>query len=360
MPEAQPTKVSPNGGPPRCLSCFYVLAGLGSGVCPECGRDFDLQVPETYTTKPPFVRWKLWMPGLLLSGAFGAVVTSVMLLAGTGIGWGLTVAVPFSVGALLGYRCRTRIFFVVLLAIAAVMLSISPLVFLDISGLICGVMAIGVTIVPAAVGGFFGWMLRGYLKGAEYPQAAWLPVVLMMMLGPGVTLVESFVPRADRVVAIRTSRVIDAFPAPVWGALRFYDELDGPPPLLFRLGMPRPVETAGALERIGDEQVCVFTTGRVTKRLTQRDAPRRLAFSVTRQRIGFERSVALRGGSFDLEPVGDGRTRVTLTTEYEALLRPRFMWTPAERLIVHTLHDHILDAIAAGCEAPDALAVVGP
>ena len=70
--------------------------------------------------------------------------------------------------------------------------------------------------------------------------------------------------------------------------------------------------------------------------------------------------MALRGGSFDLEPVGDGRTRVTLTTEYVALLRPRFMWTPAERLIVRTLHDFILDEIATGCEAPDAVAVVGP
>ena len=164
----------------------------------------------------------------------------------------------------------------------------------------------------------------------------------------------------DWVVTVRTSRVLDASPGRAWEALRFYDGLDDPPPLLFRLGMPRPVETTGALERIGDEQVCVFTTGRVTKRLTQRDAPRRLAFAVTRQRIGFERSVALRGGSFDLEPVGDGRPRVTLTTEYDALLRPRFMWTPAERLIVHTLHEYILDTIARRAEAPDAVVVVGP
>ena len=37
MPVPQPTKVRPDGGPPRCLGCYYVLAGLGSGVCPECG-----------------------------------------------------------------------------------------------------------------------------------------------------------------------------------------------------------------------------------------------------------------------------------------------------------------------------------
>ena len=352
-------------GPPRCLDCFYVLAGLGSVVCPECGRRFDLDVPETYTTKPPFVRWKLWMPGLLLASGFGAVVTGVTLLAGANVGWGLSAAMPFSVGALLGYRCPTRVFCVVLLTIAAAILAFSPLVALHISGLICGLMAIGVTIVPAAIGGFFGWVLRRCLKVAAYPQAQWLPVVLLLMLGPAVILAESLLRRVDPVVAIRTSRVIEASPAAVWEALRFYDELDAPPPMLFRLGMPRPVETTGALERIGDEQVCVFTTGRVTKRLTQCDAPRRLAFAVTRQRIGFERSVTLRGGSFDLEPVGAGHTRVTLTTEYDALLRPRFMWTPAERLIVHTLHEYILDAIAPGreapgAEAPGAVAVAGP
>ena len=363
MPEPQPTTARPDGGPPRCLDCYYVLAGLGSGVCPECGRGFDLDASATYTTRPPFVRWKLWMPGLLLAGGFGAVVTGAMLLAGAGVGWGLTAATPFSVGALLGYRCRTGVFYIVLLAIAATILAFSPLVALHISGLLCGVVAIGVTVVPAALGGFFGWVLRRCLKVSRYPQAAWLPVVGLLMLGPGVTLVESLVPRGECVVAVRTSRVFEASPRRVWEALRFYDELDerdDPPPILFRLGMPRPVETARALQLIGDEQVCVFTTGRVTKTLTQRDRPRRLAFAVTRQRIGFERSVALRGGSFDLEPVGPGRTRVTLTTEYDALLRPRFMWTPAERLIVHALHEYILDAIAPGGDSPGAVAAVGP
>lgn len=32
----------------RCLGCKYDLAGIKSGVCPECGRPFDLDDSRTY------------------------------------------------------------------------------------------------------------------------------------------------------------------------------------------------------------------------------------------------------------------------------------------------------------------------
>ena len=60
---------------PRCLSCGYVLLGLPDYRCPECGRPFDPYNPDTYNTKPPFVRWRYWMPGLLT--ALGAAVLLV-------------------------------------------------------------------------------------------------------------------------------------------------------------------------------------------------------------------------------------------------------------------------------------------
>jgi hypothetical protein len=36
----------------RCLDCGYILTGLVDYRCPECGRTFDPDNPETYTGRP--------------------------------------------------------------------------------------------------------------------------------------------------------------------------------------------------------------------------------------------------------------------------------------------------------------------
>ena len=36
----------------RCLDCGYILDGLPEPLCPECGRAFDPNKPETYVVKP--------------------------------------------------------------------------------------------------------------------------------------------------------------------------------------------------------------------------------------------------------------------------------------------------------------------
>jgi hypothetical protein len=36
----------------RCLDCGYILDGLPEPRCPECGRAFDPDKPETYVVKP--------------------------------------------------------------------------------------------------------------------------------------------------------------------------------------------------------------------------------------------------------------------------------------------------------------------
>src|SRR5262249_24022897 len=38
----------PTPAPPHCLRCRYVLVGLESSTCPECGAPFDPADPSTY------------------------------------------------------------------------------------------------------------------------------------------------------------------------------------------------------------------------------------------------------------------------------------------------------------------------
>jgi len=47
----------------RCLSCGYLLRGLPSPVCPECGRAFNPSDPTSYDVRPPGRRRRKWIAG---------------------------------------------------------------------------------------------------------------------------------------------------------------------------------------------------------------------------------------------------------------------------------------------------------
>lgn len=47
--EARVSMTIPEEDQPRCRKCGYLLLGLDNGRCPECGRDFDLRDPTTFT-----------------------------------------------------------------------------------------------------------------------------------------------------------------------------------------------------------------------------------------------------------------------------------------------------------------------
>jgi hypothetical protein len=61
---------------PRCLDCGYVLKGLPENRCPECGRVFDPENPQTFVAK-----LRCGVPCLfgVIAAISGLVVTTAML-----------------------------------------------------------------------------------------------------------------------------------------------------------------------------------------------------------------------------------------------------------------------------------------
>ena len=74
------------------------------------------------------------------------------------------------------------------------------------------------------------------------------------------------------------------------------------------------------------------------------EPPHLLQFEVIEQRLGIEGCTLTIGGSYQIHPCEDA-TDVVLITNYQAYLRPRFLWRPLEALLVGQLHNHILDGV---------------
>ena len=70
----------------RCLGCGYSLRGLPQPVCPECGRGFDPDDPETHVTP---ARWAQTLLRRMLLGYRSTIVgmgAAVILLEITSVG----------------------------------------------------------------------------------------------------------------------------------------------------------------------------------------------------------------------------------------------------------------------------------
>jgi hypothetical protein len=143
---------------------------------------------------------------------------------------------------------------------------------------------------------------------------------------------------------IATRVHFNASPEAVWNHIMLYEEVPGQPPFLLRALLPHPVRTEGDKTRVGATVRCAYSEGDLVKRITSVEPPHLLEFEVVAQSLGIEGCTLTLGGVYQIHPCEDA-TDVLLRTNYRAYLRPRFLWRLLEALVVHQLHNHILDGV---------------
>lgn len=327
--------------PIRCHDCGYVLIGLPAGRCPECARPFDPADPASWTRRPPFVRWKYWLPGVLFAFVGGLLVLAILARTGD-VGTTVTLGAPFCIGIILGYATRLRVLGLTLATICVLVGIFAALVALNLAGLLCTFMSLLILGPPALVGGMCGYFLRQHLKRTRYSQGAYLPSLALLLLALGGGLIEARFLRPCPPTEVVTTRVLNLSPAEAWERMRLYESIPGEPPFLLQLG-PRPLGKTEPDPADPSAMICMYRRGAVKKRITASVPEQRFAFDVLEHHMGEERSVRLLDGSFVFERLGERRTRVALTTHYIPRLRPRFCWRPAEAAVLRSLHNFILD-----------------
>lgn len=340
---------------PRCLACGYRLVGLHEAICPECGRPFDPDNEDTFSRKPPFIWYLYWWPGALLAIGAG-LVWSVAFYLNHALGWGLFIAVPFMVGALVGYRPSPKrpagLIVLQIVGLICALILVLLLMAGEFAGMLCGLMLILIFFVPTLGGFYFGVfgarLLAIFLKGTRFSQREHLPVIFAILLLPGIAhLAErAFAPPIE-IQTVQTEQLVPIGQMQAWDRWVFYEEVEHERPWLLKLGLPTPSHVEGKIHAVGDEQVCVYTgDARLVKRATHVVPGEILAFDVIDQHKFENNSIRLIDGAFDFERVADNETRITLTTRYEPLLRPRILWQPIEDTLAHELHRHVLKGMA--------------
>ena len=338
-----------------CRRCHYPLAEVFEQECPKCGLQFDPLREETYTRRPPFLLWNYWLPGFLAAVISGVISYGACLMGGNGdLGLALFVAVPISVGAILGYGTHTRYWILALLGVAATGSIVFALVISHISGIFCGLTLSIIFLIPLLMGLAVGAALRYILKATQWSKRWYLPIILFIALPYVVQFVEDRFPRRSEVATVRTRLDMHATPEEAWDALMFYEEVEHDPPALLQLALPKPIGSNGRKDRVGEVVRCQYDRGYLVKRISRIEPGKVMEFEVLEQHLHFERDVTLTGGKLENVQQPGGSVQVQVTTNYERHLHPAWMWTPIEKEVVHTLHEHVLEGIRRAAEQQEA------
>ncbi len=287
--------------------------------------------------------------GLFLATLIGLAALAALYFAEiwASYGYGLLLGVPLLIGSAIGYAFN----FLRASAVAAILCGIVLLATLALTfqfaGMLCVTSLALIFVLPFAFGLVAGAGLRQLGRTREQRSAKKAAITSLLALAPLAPLyLESKMEFEGGVEVVATQRVLELPADVVWDSILFYEEVRDKPPLLARIGLPRPLRTEGSSSRVGDLTRCVYDTGYLLKRIVESKASERLAFEVIEQRGIEDRSIELIDGSFDLESLGPSRTRLTLTTRYRPLLQGRLVWLPFESALTRALHSHVIDEMA--------------
>ena len=302
---------------------------------------------------------------LLITVAFGlgaAVLGSKLLL---NYGWGLFVALPFTMGfaaaLIYGIRQPRSMGACIWVACLSTLLLGAALLGLAVEGLFCLIMALPIALPLSIFGGVCAYAVQ---KRRWFQSEAPALLSMLLILVPGVQLAEHAVAISPSVYVVRTAIDVQAPPERVWQQVVAFSEIGPPKELIFRAGVAYPIRAEMNGRGVGAERHCVFSTGAFVEPIKVWDEPRRLKFSVAENPPPMQEWTPYRhiepphlhgflvseGGQFLLTRLPDGGTRLEGTTWYRHGLWPAFYWRAWSDAIIHRIHLRVLNHIREECE----------
>jgi hypothetical protein len=225
-----------------------------------------------------------------------------------------------------------------------------------IEGVICLIMAIPFEIIVAIFAGGIGHSLGKVKNENRKARGAVLFVPMFLFAG-------AFFDSQPTTYSVVTSVEIDAPPSAVWKNVVEFSKIPEPTEFIFKTGIAYPINAKIDGQGVGAIRHCNFTTGSFVEPITVWDEPKLLAFDVLEQPEPMKElspynidPTHLHGyfqserGQFKLTDLGNGKTLLEGTTWYHHKVSPEFYWHFWSDMIIHAIHDRVLNCVKAETE----------
>jgi hypothetical protein len=291
-------------------------------------------------------------------------ITGVLSLWGIyGIGQygiALFILTPFLIGFcstfLYGYKNKITQNEAVWIGFTTLAICTLALIIFAIEGLICIAMAAPFGILFTWIGSLIGYT---FLKKPNTSSPS--PLLILIAIIPLTSFVENTI--KPELTSVTTSIVVNAQPKEVWKNVIEFPELDKPTEFIFKTGIAYPINAKIIGSGVGSVRHCNFTTGSFVEPVTVWNENKLLRFDVLEQpapmkELSFWNIDAphlhdyfvSKKGQFKLTELDNGKTLLEGTTWYYHNIKPAFYWQEWSNLIIHKIHNRVLEHIKKNSE----------
>jgi len=300
-----------------------------------------------------------------LIGAAGAVIVGLLaiLISVFAVGsYGVTLflGTPFVQGMIVGWAFNRKALKPDGQTSGVVLLSVTlfggAMLLFALEGILCIAMAFPIAAGVAMLGGAIGREIAK--RGGR--AVGFAASIFLLPMGSMMEKVSSVPPVYEAVTTVDVA----AAPEVVWQRVVRFDEIEELPAWYFRAGIAYPIRATINGSGVGAIRRCEFSTGAFVEPITAWDEPHRLAFNVIAQPPalrelsiyskvyaphldGYFRSTR---GEFRLIPTPAG-TRLEGHTWYSVDMYPQAYWRWMSEILLHRIHQRVLDQVRREAEA---------
>ena len=300
-----------------------------------------------------------------LIGAAGAMIVGLLgIFVGVYVvgsyGVSLFLGTPFIQGMVVGWAFNRKSIKPDGQTSGVVILSVllfgGAILLFALEGVFCLAMAFPIAALVALLGGAIGREIAK--RGGR--AVGFATALFAIPTGSLIDRASGVAPTYEAVTAIDVA----APPQTVWKHVIQFRDIDAEPAWYFRNGIAYPIRATIAGTGIGAIRRCEFSTGAFVEPITRWDEPNSLAFDVIvqppplRELSIYSKVYAphLDGyfsssrGEFRLVEIATG-TRLEGHTWYSVAIYPQAYWRAWSEILLHRIHDRVLDQVKREAEA---------
>ncbi len=263
---------------------------------------------------------------------------------------GMASAIIYGIGTEITWRDAWITGFISLGIYAIVLIAFA------IEGIICIIMASPIALVIALLGSSIGYQIV-----KKKPGSGPMAIILVILSFPATSFVEKNI--GPSLSEVTTSIEINASPEAIWKNVIAFPKLEEPTDFIFQTGIAYPTDATIEGSGVGAVRHCNFSTGSFVEPITVWDELKLLKFDVEQQpapmkELSFWNIDAphlhdffvSQQGQFKLTALPNGHTLLEGTTWYRHDIRPEFYWKIWSDMIVHKIHERVLQHIKKNSE----------
>ena len=297
-----------------------------------------------------------WVRGVVLGTVVGLArqLGGYLLTRGSGeqLGWAMFMVVPFVSGFAVSAVVR-RPKRILACCLTCGLTTFSVLLFTGGEGIICCLMALPLAAAGVAIGALIGYQVRGrIIDKLPAPGGTTVAVLLVCpVLISAADHLERPLWTAPDTEVFTTEVTVPASPERTWDLMAQMSRLDGPRPLLLKVGLPTPTRCELDHAGVGGRRVCHFDSGIIAQEVTHWQRPSYMGLRITESTLPGRHWLTFIDASYELH-AENGHTRVVRHTTIGTRLHPRWYWRPLERWGVTSEHDFVFSNLRRWTETP--------